>query len=59
MTIHMFRFGIFLSSSGIYYMDLYLEYKHRYTLLDSLPKVQPRVNNLLEYIVFILRVYSR
>ena len=58
MTIHMFRFGIFLSSSGIYYMDLYLEYKHtcRYTLLDSLPKAQPRVNNLLEYIVFILQV---
>ena len=41
----------------IYYMYLYEEYKHRYIPLDGLPEVHPRVNNLAEYIVFILQVY--
>jgi len=29
---------------------------NRYTLLDGLPEVQLKVNNLAEYIMFILRV---
>ena len=36
----------------IYY--LYDEQKRRYNPLDGLPETQPRVNNLAEYIVFIL-----
>ena len=32
------------------------KYIYGYTMLDSLPEVQPRLNCLVEYIVFILRV---
>ena len=33
-------------------LHLYKKHKHRYTLLDSLPKAQLTVNVLVEYIMF-------